>query len=191
MKALAILTTSLLALSPPVHAQGGETLLRANDKVMISIAGVPQEEVATISKTYTISDSGKVNLLHLGELTAAGLKPSALEKKIEEAYKAAEIYTHPTVTVSMDATTDGARQVSVISGCVQNGSVPYREGLTLLDAIGARGGPSPYGKTTRTQIIRTSSNGQRTTSVHDLKKITKGSEPDVPLMPGDKIIIPE
>ncbi len=191
MKTSAILCASLLLLPAILRAQGGETLLRSNDKVMISIAGVQPEEVASISKTYTISDSGKINLLHIGEVTAAGLKPSILQKKIEDAYKAAEIYTHPTVTVSMDATADGARQVSVISGCVQNGAVPYRSGLTLLDAIGARGGPSPYAKTTRAQIIRTSASGQRATTVHDLKKITKGQEPDVPLMPDDKIIIPE
>lgn len=182
----AILFVSLLLISSDSLAQSGETALRPNDKVMISIGGIPVDEVQQISKAYAISDSGKINLLHIGEITAAGLKPSVLQKRIEDAYKSAQIYTHPTVTVSMDSTIDTARYVYVVSGCEKNGPVPYRQGLTLLQAVGSAGGPNPFGKTTKTQIIR-----NKTTAVHDLKKITKNPSLDVTLQPDDQIIIPE
>lgn len=183
---------SLLAqLGGSLFAQSGELPLRPSDKISISIGGVPADEAVSISKTYTISDTGSINLLHINEIKAAGMKPSQLQKRIEEAYKAAEIYTHPTVTVSMDSTADSARVVYVNSGCMKNGPVPYRTGLTLMQAIGSAGGPTAFAKTTKTQLTRTSISGQRTTSVHDLKKIARSPSLDVSLQPDDQIIIPE
>lgn len=185
--AIAVMVFASLLLFPQGGAaQSSETALRPNDKVVISIGGVPPDEVQQISKTYAISDSGKINLLHIGEIAAAGLKPSVLQTRIEDAYKAAQIYTHPTVTVSMDSTVDTARYVYVVSGCEKNGPVPYRTGLTLLQAVGSAGGSSPFGKTTRTQVIR-----NKSTTVHDLKKITKNPSLDPQLLPDDQIIIPE
>lgn len=189
--AFAASLTLLLVPSTPLIAQNGELPLRASDKITISIGGVPTDEAVSISKTYTISDAGSINLLHINEIKAAGMKPSQLQKRIEEAYKSAEIYTHPTVTVSMDSTADSARLVFVNGGCLKNGPVPYRSGLTLMQAIGSAGGPTPYARTTKAQLTRTSADGKRTTTVLDLKKITKNPTLDVQLQPDDQIIIPE
>lgn len=179
-------------LSPSAgHAQSGENALRPSDKINISIGGVPAEEAVSISKVYSISDTGSINLLHINEIKAAGMKPSQLQKRIEEAYKSAGIYTHPTVTVTMDSTSTGMQLVFVNAGCLKNGPVPYRSGLTLMQAIGSAGGPTPFGKTTKTQLTRTSPTGQRTSTVHDLKKISKDPSLDVLLQPDDQIIIPE
>ncbi len=188
---LAILLPLVISPSTRLHAQGGELPLQASDKISISIGGVPADEQVSISKTYTISDAGSINLLHINEIRAAGMKPSQLQKRIEEAYKSAQIYTHPTVTVSMDATAEGQRLVFVNSGCLKNGPVPFRSGLTLMQAIGSAGGPSTFAKVTKTQLTRTSATGQRTTTVLDLKKITKNPALDVQLQPNDQITIPE
>jgi polysaccharide biosynthesis/export protein len=183
-----ILCLALAALGVP--AAGSELPLRAGDKIQISIAGVPSEEVITISKPYTISDGGKINLLHIGEVTAAGLKPSELQKRIEQTYIAKEFYLHPNVTVSMDTATD-ARQVFVVSGCVSNGPVPYRANLTLMGAIGSRGGPTPFADMRKVKLTRTSANGQKTTTTHDLRKYKEDPNVDVNLQPEDLIVIPE
>jgi polysaccharide biosynthesis/export protein len=188
---LIVATTLMLVKSGPVLGQSGETPLQANDKITISIGGVPAEEVVSISKTYAISDSGTINLLHINEVRAAGMKPSALQKRIEEAYKAGGFYTNPTVTVSMDSTGETARQVFVNYGCVRNGPVPFRPGLTLLQAIGSAGGPTPFAKTTKVELTRNNTGGQRTTTIHDMKKIGKNPSLDVPLQPNDNISIPQ
>ena len=190
--ALAFLVIAfLLAPATPLMAQKGELPLRASDKISISIGGVPPDEAISISKTYTIGDGGTINLLHINEVKAAGMKPSQLQKRIEEAYKAAEIYTHPTVTVSMDSTASGMQLVFVNQGCLKNGPVPFRPNLTLMQAIGSAGGPTAFAKTTKVQLTRTSDDGQRTTSAHDLKKIQKNPALDVQLQPDDQISIPE
>lgn len=193
-KTFTLLLAALLALTVPGTsslAQSGEVLLQANDKVSISIAGVPNDEAVSISKTYTVSDAGSINLLHINEIRAAGMKPSQLQKRIEEAYKAAQIYTHPTVTITMDSNGVEMRLVYVVGGCQKNGPVPFRPGLTLMQAIGSAGGPSTFAKVTKTQLTRTSASGQRATTNHDLKKIAKDPSLDVNLQPNDQIMIPE
>ncbi|MDB6005200.1 MAG: hypothetical protein JWR15_2187, partial [Prosthecobacter sp.] len=50
-----ILVTCVLAFAS-AHAQNGELALKANDRVTISIGGIPDNEVPQISKVYTISD---------------------------------------------------------------------------------------------------------------------------------------
>lgn len=174
-----------------LQSRAAEMALRAGDKIQINIAGVPADEVATISKPYTIGDNGKINLLHIGEITAAGVKPSDLQRRIEEAYKSAEYYTHPNVTVSADATVDALRQVFVVSGCVTNGPVPFQQNLTLMGAIGSRGGPNPFADMRKVKLTRTDASGQRTTTTHDLKKYKENPGVDVTLEPNDLIIIPE
>jgi len=168
------------------NAQNGELALKTNDRVTLSIGGIPDSEVAQIKGIYTVSDNGTINLLYIGEVRAAGLKPSSLQRSIEEAYKAREIYKRPTVTVSIDGDAATARMVYVISGANKNGPVPYSPGMTILKAIGVAGGFSPFAKPSRTKLLR---NG--VTSEINLKDITSDPSKDVKLQPEDQIIVPE
>ncbi len=168
------------------HAQNGELALKANDRVTISIGGIPDNEVPQISKVYSISDNGMVNLLHIGEVRAAGLKPSALQRTIEQTYKDKEIYTRPTVTVSTDDSAITTRFVYIVSGCNSNGQVPWNSGMTILKAVSAAKGFSPFAKPSKTKLIR---NGIATEV--DLKNISANPSRDINLQPEDQIIVPE
>lgn len=168
------------------HAQNGELALKAGDRVTISIGGIPDSEVAQINKVYTVSDAGTVNLLYINEVRAAGLKPSSLQRSIEQRYIDNEIYTRPTVTVSIDGDAATARMVYVISGCTKNGPVPYSPGMTILKAVGVAGGFSPFAKPSKTKLLR---NG--VTSEVNLKDISANPSRDIKLQPEDQIIVPE
>jgi len=170
----------------PAHAQNGELALKANDRVTISIGGIPDNEVPQISKVYTISDNGTVNLLHIGEVRAAGLKPSSLQRAIEQTYVAKEIYTRPTVTVSTDDSAATSRMVYVISGAAKNGPIPWNSGMTILKAVGAAGGFTPFAKPSRTKLIR-----DGVTTEVNLKDISSNPARDIKLQPEDQIIVPE
>ncbi len=168
------------------HAQNGELALKANDRVTIAIGGIPDSEVAQIRGIYTVSDAGTINLLYIGEVRAAGLKPSTLQRSIEQTYISREIYTRPTVTVSIDGDAATARMVYVISGCNKNGPVPYSPGMTVLKAVGVAGGFTPFARPSRTKLIR---NG--TTTEINLKDISSDPSRDIKLQPEDQIIVPE
>jgi protein involved in polysaccharide export with SLBB domain len=172
-----------------LSAQTSELPLNPGDRISLSIGGVEPNEVPQISKVYTVSDGGTINLLHIKEVRAAGLKPSELQRAIENAYTSQEIYSNPTVTVSIDST-DTPRQVYV-SGVVQPGSKAFKPGLTAMQAIMSGGGPSAYGDLRKTRIIRTNPDGTRKTIPVDLKKYSSDPSVDVPLQPEDQVIVPE
>jgi polysaccharide export outer membrane protein len=180
-------TLAVLAVLTAVGwSQNSELALKANDRVTVSIGGIPDSEVAQIRGTYTISDAGTINLLYIGEVRAAGMKPSMLQRSIEQTYIAREIYTRPTVTVSIDGDAATARMVYVISGCNKNGPVPYSPGMTILKAVGVAGGFTPFAKPSKTKLIR---NG--TTTEVNLKDISADPSRDIKLQPEDQIIVPE
>jgi len=161
-----------------------QTVLRPGDKVMITISGVPLDEQAQISREYTIDEKGSVNLPFLtSTISAAGRSPSELENAIESAYKGNEIYVSPTITVGSQ---QGARFVDVSGQVKAPQRVPFTEDLTLMSAISACGGTTPYANERKIQLMR---DGKP--SVLDLKKIRKDPRGDIQLKPGDKIIIDE
>jgi polysaccharide export outer membrane protein len=182
----------LLALTANVlRAQNSEIPLTPGDRISIAIGGVPPEEVPQISKVYTVSDSGTINLLHIQEVRAAGLKPSALQRTIENTYKSQEIYTNPTVTVSIDSIAgDTGRQVYV-SGVVAPGPKPYKPGITAYQVIMSGGGPTPYASLKKTRIVRTNPDGSRKTIPADLSKYSSNPSVDISLQPEDQVIVPE
>lgn len=138
----------------PFAAQAQETIFRNGQTFVLRLSGVPADEVAVVSSKYGISDSGMIRLPYLRtEIKATGLKPSELAKKIEHAYKIAQIYTRPTVQV--DPSVDPQQRfISVIGEVKSPGSIIYTPGLRLLDAIAQSGGFTDFADTKRVKLTR-------------------------------------
>lgn len=167
-----------------VMAQGTESALRPGDSIVVKISGVPSEEIAVVSNTYDISDSGTINLPYINEVKASGLRPSALQKNIEYAYRNADIFTHPTVQVT--ANREASTQVLYVSGEVKApGQVPMRPGMSIHDAITSAGGPTDFAKMRSVKLTR----GNQTQQV-DLRR---ADNPDAAIQaqPGDRIHVPQ
>ena len=111
----------------------------------------------------------------------------ALEKAIEGAYKSAEIYTRPTVIINVD-NADGvtSRVVTVLGEVNRSGQVPFREGMSMMEAIAAAGDKSDFADMRSVRLIR---NGQ--TSVHNLTEVTRNPAVDITLKPNDRILVRE
>jgi polysaccharide export outer membrane protein len=173
---------ALAALSSTTEAQ--EAKFRTGQTVNLSVAGVPAEDIAIVSKPYTISESGKLNLPYIGELSAAGYSRSQLEKRIEQAYMSAQIYTRPTVTIIVDTATTGNRVVTVTGEVRGPGPVPYREGIRLLDAIASAGGFTDFGSPTNVIVMRGNSKAE-----YNLRKVSSDPKQNAALKPDDTIIV--
>lgn len=184
---LAILIFGMIG-AVSVMAQSGELPLRSGDRVTISIGAIPDNEVMQINKVYTISDSGTINLLHIGEVRASGMKPSSLQKSIERNYIEREIYTRPNVLVSIDGggNPDTVRTIT-ITGVNKPGAVPYRQNMTLSQAIMTAGGPTPFASMKKVKLVRAGSSP----TVHNLSSGTGNPSVDVQVQPDDQIIVPE
>ena len=176
----------VMFMASAVEAQNTEMALKAGDRIALSIGGIPADDASQISKMYSISDSGTINLVHVGEVKAIGLKPSELQRVIEQTYIRHELYMRPTVTVSIDGGDVPARLIYVVSGCKKNGPVTYNAGMSIIKAISVAGGFSDFAQPSRTKLIR---NGTSTTV--DLRNVGSDPSKDIKLQPEDQIIVPE
>jgi polysaccharide export outer membrane protein len=182
---LCIVGASTLVLNS-AQAQNSELALKSGDRIALSIGGIPDADVTQISKVYSVSDGGTINLVHIGEVRAAGLKPSVLQRAIEQIYIEREVYTRPTITISIDGGEAPSRMVYVVSGCKKNGPVAYNAGMSIMKAVSAAGGFSDFAHPGKTKLIR---NGA-TTEIN-LKDISADPSRDIKLQPEDQIIVPE
>lgn len=70
------------------------------------------------------------------------------------------------------------------------GVYDFQPGMTALAACIMAGGFDKYAAISRSKIIRMV-NGEQEVIDIDLKKVSKGKRPDIPIKPGDRIHIPE
>jgi polysaccharide export outer membrane protein len=163
-------------------AQGAGVALRNGDTVEVRIANVPPEDVGQIDGTYTLDESGMLNLPFIGLIKAGGSPPSQVQIAIQNKYIADGIYTNPTVTVNPPA---GARFISVSGAVRAPGRVPYSSDLTLMTTIDSAGGPSDFAG----DKIRLVRGGKM--QFFSRKKLAKDPSLDPRIEPGDQIEIME
>jgi protein involved in polysaccharide export with SLBB domain len=189
MKSIAILLIAALALWCHSPA-GAQTLsaLKPGDPVSIELK-VPAEDAPNVTAKYNISGTGTVKVPYLDrEIMAAGLSTTELARRIEQAYKAAEIYTNPTINVTTITPQDYSPHVVTVGGEVKTGGreVPLRDGMRLYQAIMAAGGFTEFADVKRVKIIR----GTRS-MVFDMRKLDPGGSNNPILMDGDTIHVPQ
>ncbi len=167
-------------------ASAQEAALRIGQSFVLRVTGVPQEDQIALSQQYTIGDNGLIRLQYIEPVKAAGLKPSELARNIEQAYKGAEIYSKPTVNVTAgDPGQDITSYISVLGEVKLPQNVPFRPGMTILDAIAACGGFTDFAKAKNTTYI---SGATRRTA--DLRNAS-GADAGIKLKVGDKIVVPD
>ena len=189
MKTTARLIAILAAFvfSMTAHAQT-LTPLKAGDPVNIQLK-VPAEDAANVSGDYSVSTNGTVRVPYLDrEIGAAGLNTTELARRIEQAYKAAEIYTNPAVIVNTPQPDLINPHIVVVGGEVRSprGDIPLRNGMRLYQAIISCGGPTEFADMRKVKLSR----GSRS-QVFDMRKIQDNGSNNPILMDGDTIHIPQ
>jgi polysaccharide export outer membrane protein len=160
-------------------ANSGTTdILRAGDKVTITLSGVPDNGYNILVQ---IPPSGKITLPNLSQsFQAAGRDVGELAEAISEAYRTEKIYSNPHVSVFAET-----RFINV-SGDVRSPSrVPYTPDLTLMTAIISCGGFDEYADRHHVRITR----GTQLFQV-DCSQILNHPGTDPPVYPGDQIYVP-
>jgi polysaccharide export outer membrane protein len=175
---------ALLVSGVDSHAQNAESTLRSGDSIIVKISGVPAEDVAMVSTSYDIGDKGNINLPYIGEIHAAGLRPSSLQKNIEAAYRDAQIFTHPTIQVT--ANKEAPTQVIFVSGEVKlPNRITMSPGMTVGGSITAAGGFTDFASPKRVKLIR----GGRSQELDCRQADSPGAL--TPVQPGDTIVVPQ
>jgi protein involved in polysaccharide export with SLBB domain len=154
--------------------------LRKGDIIEIRLAGVDPAYAVEFQGVYTIDDDGNVNLPHLGLVQAAGQLASKLQTFIEQKLRDGKIYSHPTITVNVQA---GLRFINVSGFVRAPGRIQYQNDMTILNAINTAGGRNEYAGD---KIILTREGKQEKLS---FKALSKDPSKDIKALPGDSIEI--
>lgn len=183
MRALLRTFTMAALLVSVAPAFASDAAFRSGDTLELRIGGVPGEETQLVTGAYTIDGEGYINLPHIGKVRAAGLGQAQLQRAVEAAYRSGEIYTNPTITVTVPTT---LRFVNVSGDVRQPRRVEYTSDLTVLGAISAAGGFTDYADQRKVRVMR----GGRVQIV-DIKAVRSNPSLDIRLLPGDQIEVPQ
>jgi len=130
--------------------------IEAGQSVIVKIMGVPAEEKAKIDEVYPISKAGFINLPFVNELPAAGLEAGQLAKSIQKAYKDGGIFNNAVIQViaNHEGIAPQEQQVHLGGHVRAPGPRPFRDGLTVFQAVQAGGGATEFGAMNRVVLFR-------------------------------------
>ncbi|HCQ38805.1 MAG: hypothetical protein CMP30_04985 [Roseibacillus sp.] len=169
----------LLLLSASLNAQ-----IEAGGAIKIAIQGVPVGEQGRVNGSYPVSEGGFITMWKIGTIKVVGTETDVLARKIEAAYRDAEIYTSPVIQIVADSGDNITVQMVTVGGKVRApGPKPYRRGMTLYQAVMSAGGPTEFGAVNRISLFR---NGKR--YIYDLNR---GEHKLLKLYPKDTVDIPQ
>ena len=166
----------------PSTAQAGlaeEYRIGANDVLEITVVG--EEE---LTQEVRVSNSGYVTYPLLGRIKVAEMSAAQLEDYIRQAL-AKDYVRDPQVRVSVKEFSN----VFVLGQVKSPGPYPFKGG-TVVQAITTAGGFTKIANQRKVRIVR-AVGGERKVIHANVASITKGDNEDVPLEPGDTVVVPE
>ncbi len=168
--------------TPPPAARAVDPGVGPGDELEIRVA-----DHDDMSGPYQVGSDGAVDFPYVGAVEVTGLSPHEVARKLEAAL-ADGYLREPQVTVRVLARQN--REVSILGEVEEPGSYPYKERLTLVQAVSVAGGLTPVAMPRKVKLIRETGGG-RTTFEIDLRAILDGKREDLPLEPGDIVVVPE
>jgi len=145
---------------------------------------------ADLSVTVPVRPDGKISTPLVEDMSAVGKTPSGLARDIEKALS--EYVKSPQVNVIVTIPVSVFSQVKVIGQVVKPESLPYRDGMKVLDALLAVGGLGQFAAGNRAHIARTI-NGKEQDIKVKLDALVNGGDmqQNLNLLPGDVLVVPE
>lgn len=140
-----------------------------------------------------VRPDGRISLPLVPDLVAAGRSPTQLATEITARLKRYVI--DPNVSVLVRSFVGSpSQQVRILGEAAQPRSLPYREGMTVVDAVIEARGLTRFAAGNRAEIVRRGAPGEppRVLRVR-LDDLMRGGDisQDLPLRPGDTIVIPQ
>jgi polysaccharide export outer membrane protein len=187
--ALVLLTvlgsSSLVAQESPSATTGSEYIIGPGDSLQVFIWR--NEELST---TVPVRPDGRISTPLVEDMVAVGKTPSKLARDIEAVLS--EYIRSPQVNVIVTNAVSTFSQVRVLGQVTTPQAVPYREGMTVLDAVLAVGGLGEFAAGNRGKIVRVEGGKQQEIKVRIGDLVNKGDvSQNLPLKPGDVLVVPE
>lgn len=138
---------------------------------------------------FQVGDDGAIDFPMVGSIAVRGKTKDEVARLIEQ--KLADGYlNNPQVSVQVKQR--GNREVSVLGQVNEAGSIDYRDGLSIVQAVSLAGGLSAFAAPARVKVTRRTGVGEETVTFEvSLPAIVNGKAEDLVLRPGDIVFVPE
>lgn len=164
-----------------------EYRIGVDDRVQVTVWRNPE-----LSATVPVRPDGKISVPLIGDVQAGGSTPEELASQIKQ--KLSTFIREPSVAVIVIElrSHEFLSRVRVTGAVRTPRSMPYRQGMTVLDAVLEAGGLNEFAAPNRAKLYR---KVKDKTNVFDIELggiLNKGQlETNLVLRPGDVVTVPE
>jgi polysaccharide export outer membrane protein len=181
-------SSAVVSTPPPSEsAVSADYVIGPGDALSVSVWRNPD-----LSTSVSVRPDGKISIPLVDDMSAVGKTPSQLARDIEKVL--ANFVRTPDVTVIVASFGIGAfdNQIKVVGGgAAKPQSIPYRQGLTLLDVM-IEVGLSEFAAGDRAKLVRRVKGNMTEIPVRLHKLVNRGDlKQNLLLLPGDILIIPQ
>lgn len=201
MKHSGLLALSLTALLSACATTGGDTTAppataaMSTEAYKIGVDDVVQVSVwrnPDLSTTAPVRPDGMISVPLVGDVQAGGRAPAEVADDIKK--KLGAFVVDPQVAVILTELNSHEYLSRVrVTGAVRTPvSIPYRQGMTVLDAVLAAGGPTEFAAADRASLHRKTGQNTGTYQVRLDSVLNQGDlVSNYKVAPGDVIVVPE
>ncbi|QSX77673.1 XrtA/PEP-CTERM system exopolysaccharide export protein [Agrilutibacter solisilvae] len=178
---------SLMSGTPPAPPAADAYLIGVDDMVQVSVWRNPE-----LGVTAPVRPDGMISVPLVGDVVAGGRTPDDVAKDLQA--KLGAYVREPQVTVILTElrSHEYLSRVRVTGAVRQPVSIPYRQGMTVLDAVLAAGGITEFAAPDRSSLHRKTGDSAQAYGVHLDSILNNGDlSTNYKVAPGDVITVPE
>ncbi|MEG3789301.1 XrtA/PEP-CTERM system exopolysaccharide export protein [Lysobacter sp. CCNWLW3] len=174
--------------APPAAAPVADAYqIGVDDLVQVSVWRNPE-----LGVTAPVRPDGKISVPLVGDIMAGGRTPDAVAKELQGKLAAFVIEPQVTVIITELRSHEYLSRVRVTGAVRTPVSIPYRQGMTVLDAVLAAGGVTEFAAPDRSSLHRKNGDGAQAYGVQLDNILNAGDlSTNYKVAPGDVITVPE
>ena len=182
--------------APAAPAQGATTKAQPSSAAGVTLPSdyvIGPADVLTITYRnekdmtgdYIVRPDGKITLPFFGDVDAVGVTPEKLMERLVTVSE--KLYVNPTITVGVK--TINSRKVSITGSVQKPGQYDILGPMDVVDLISLAGGLREYTSGKEIRILR----GNQESFKFNYKEVLDGKnlKQNIPLKPGDRVLVPE
>lgn len=181
-------TGTPMAGAPPAEAAMPDAYrIGVDDVVQVSVWRNPE-----LGITAPVRPDGMISVPLVGDVQAGGRVPAEVAKDIQTKLSAYVVDPQVAVILTELRSHEYLSRVRVTGAVKQPISIPYRQGMTVLDAVLAAGGVTEFAAPDRSNLYRQNGDGTGTYQVRLDSVLNRGDlSTNFKVAPGDVITVPE
>jgi polysaccharide biosynthesis/export protein len=145
-----------------------------------------------LSLAVPVRPDGKISMPLVGDIVAAGMTPLQLSSNIVTGLKNYVRNPQVTVIVINPSSTDFQRRVRITGAVQVPQSIPFREGMTVLDLVLIAGGANDFASSNNAKLYRKVNGEMKIYPVRLDDLLNKGDvRTNYALQPSDIVTVPE